>query len=82
MTYSKHYAHSENLAVDSYSTLQEADYFQTVHTQETHSGIKIYEQCDMSGYTYNTGTYSGEDMTCVTTNMTAIHTVVKELIKC
>jgi hypothetical protein len=47
-----------------------------------HFGIKLYKLCDMSGYTYDMGIYSGEDMTCVTTNMTATHMIVKQLTEC
>lgn len=78
--HSKYYAPSENLSVDSYSTFQEAGCFQTVHTQEIHTlrGKKIINYA-----TYWLHIQFGHiHMMCVTTNMTATHTIVKILTKC
>jgi hypothetical protein len=41
--------------------------------------IKIYKLSDMSGYTYDMDIYSGEDRTCVTTDMTATDATAKQL---
>jgi hypothetical protein len=56
------------------------DYLKTLNAQGTHTVlITIYKSCDISGYTHDKDVFLGKDRTCVTTDMTATHTALKQL---
>lgn len=56
-----------------------ASFTQYIPKNRKGSGIKIYEQCDDSGYTYDMIVYLGKDTQNTTDSMTATHTTVINL---
>ena len=52
---------------------------QYIPKKRKHFGIKIYQLCDKSWYTYDMRVYLGKDSRSTTDDMTATHTTVRHL---
>jgi hypothetical protein len=82
-TYAKFYNPSEHLAVDEIIVLFKGRvvFRQNIPKKHKRFGIKIFELCDCTGYTYDMKVYLGKDRQHVTQDMAATHATVKELTR-
>jgi hypothetical protein len=80
---SKYYAPTEHLTVDEVIVLYKGKVNFRQYTPKKHKrfGIKIYNLCDMSRYTYEMDVYLGKKGTRSTADMTATHTTVRHLTR-
>ena len=77
--YPKFYNPSEHLAVDEVIVKFQGRviFRQYIPKKRKRFGIKIYNLCDESGYTYDMKMYLGRDSCSATDDMTATHATVK-----
>jgi hypothetical protein len=77
--YSKYYNPSKHLDVDKVIVLfkERVILTQNFPKKHKHFGIRLYNLCDRSGYTYDMKVYLGKDRTHATTDMTITHVTVK-----
>ena len=79
--YPKFYNPLEHLAVDKVIVKFQGRviFRQYISKKRKHFGIKIYELCDESGYTYDMNVYLGRDSHSAADDMTATHATVRHL---
>jgi hypothetical protein len=81
--YSKYYAPTEHLTVDKVIVLYKGkvNFRQYIPKKHKRFGIKLYQVCDMSGYTYDMDVYLGKNRTCSTADMTVTNMTVRHLTR-
>jgi hypothetical protein len=83
VAYSKFYNPSEHLSIDEVVVLFKGKvaFKQYIPKKYKCYGIKIYNLCDRTGYTYDMEVYLGKDRKRATTEMTVSHATVKQLTR-